>query len=87
MSRWRLIVSKDALKALEALPKKRRDRLWGAIKRLENGPGTSGLDVKPLKARSEWRLRVGGWRVIFRLEQERLFVVVVSVASRGDAYK
>ena len=59
MNDWQLIVSKDALKALESLPKKQREHLWDAIKQLKNGPYDSGLDVKPLKARPEWRLRVG----------------------------
>lgn len=87
MSDWQLIVSKDALKALEAIPKKQRDRLWSAIKQLTNGPYESGLDVKPLKARPEWRLRVGTWRVIFRVEQQKPLIAVVSISTRGDAYK
>ena len=87
MSCWQLIISKEALKALESIHKKQRDRLWSSIKRLTGGPYDSGLDVKPLKARPEWRLRVGGWRVIFRVEQDRLVIVVVAVAPRRDAYK
>ena len=87
MSCWQLIISKEALKALESIPKKQRDRLWSSIKRLAGDPYDSGLDVKPLKARPEWRLRVGCWRVIFRVEQDRLLIVVVAVAPRGDAYK
>jgi mRNA-degrading endonuclease RelE of RelBE toxin-antitoxin system len=34
-----------------------------------------------------YRLRVGDWRVIFRQRQEELVVEIVTVPSRGSAYK
>jgi len=43
--------------------------------------------TKPLKGRNEWRLRVGGWRVLLRIDNDKLLIVAVSVGTRGDVYK
>lgn len=45
-------------------------------------------DVKPLAGRpGEWRLRVGGWRVIYVLDEERRRIAILAVRPRGSAYK
>lgn len=44
-------------------------------------------DVMPLKGRPGYRLRVGSWRVIYRLNKEVLEILVIKIASRGDVYK
>jgi mRNA interferase RelE/StbE len=44
-------------------------------------------DVKRLRGRGdEWRLRVGDWRVRFRVDWERHIIVVIAVLPRGSAY-
>ena len=46
-------------------------------------------DVKSLhgKYRGFFRLRVGSYRVIFRVEKEQLIILIVDVVPRGNAYK
>jgi mRNA interferase RelE/StbE len=34
-----------------------------------------------------WRLRVGDWRIIYTIEDERLIVIIVGVGHRGDVYR
>ena len=52
-----------------------------AIERLPAG------DVRSLKGRrGEWRLRIGDWRAIIRLDQETRVIVVTTVKPRGGAY-
>lgn len=41
-------------------------------------------DVKKLRGASDWRLRVGNWRVVYRLMDDALYVS--SVTDRQDAY-
>ena len=43
--------------------------------------------MRSLKGRpGEWRLRVGDWRAIIRLNQEDRIIVVTAVKPRGSAY-
>lgn len=35
----------------------------------------------------EWRIRVGDWRVVYRIDDGRVVVMVVRVAPRGGAYR
>jgi mRNA interferase RelE/StbE len=34
-----------------------------------------------------WRIRIGDYRVVYTIEDGRLFVVVVRVAGRGHVYR
>ena len=47
----------------------------------------SSLDVKSLKGRPEFRLRVGKYRILFREDQENQVYVITNIGSRGDIYK
>lgn len=84
---WNVIVSKSADKYVEGLPKQERERVRLAINELVYGPYSDHLDIRKLRGRPEWRLRVGRWRVIFDVEFDKITIVVVKVDSRGDAYK
>ncbi len=33
------------------------------------------------------RLRVGDFRVVFSIEQEALFILMISIGNRGDVYR
>ena len=84
---WTVIVLHSVEKRISSLQKAERERIRGAINALANGPNAEELDIKPLKARPEWRLRVGNWRILFRVDHERIIITVVRLAPRGDAYK
>ena len=84
---WAVVVLHSVEKRISALQKIERERIRAAINALAGGPNAEGLDVKPLKGRPEWRLRAGNWRILFRVDHERIIITVVRLASRGDAYK
>ena len=44
-------------------------------------------NAKKLQGREGYRLRVGDWRVIYAIQSEKLIIMVLKVASRGEAYK
>jgi mRNA interferase RelE/StbE len=51
-----------------------------------NNPRPNGN--KKLKGyKNLWRIRVGEWRIIYAIEDERLIVLVVELAPWGQAYK
>ena len=44
-------------------------------------------NAKKLQGREGYRLRVGDWRVIYRIQREQLMIMVLKVASHGEVYK
>lgn len=86
MSRWTVEFSRAGRKDFDAI----RDvtlakRIRAAIYALTDDPRPHGC--RKLEGRKdEWRVRVGTWRVIYRIEDARLVVVVVEVGPRGEVY-
>ncbi len=81
---WEIVVAPIARKRLEKIPQPDRRRILLTINRLSEG--LVG-DVKPLKGRDDWRLRVGGWRVILSVDMEKRVIKVKYIDVRGDVYK
>ena len=72
---------RSAEKEMLALPRLVRDRIGGAIEKLAVDP-FAATNVKALKG-GGYRLRVGDYRVLYKLKSEVLVVYVVKVAHRG----
>jgi mRNA interferase RelE/StbE len=70
---------RDAARTLRGLPRNLRERIETAIL------GLPGGDVRPLQGQAGlWRLRVGGWRVIYRPSGADFHIVLIR--PRGDVY-
>ncbi len=82
---WRVITLSKAKKKLLKMPRPERERIVRAFKQLAQDPFS--LDMKPLKGSPLWRLRVGGWRILLRMDREKQTLHAVSVRARGDVYK
>lgn len=85
MSNWNLIVLKQAEKYLQKLSSVDQKRIIKALKLLIEDKNLA--DIKPLKGRLEWRLRVGDFRILYREDQENQIYIVTKIKSRGDVYK
>jgi len=74
----------EAVEQLGKLPSSIVGRVDAVISRLRHWPEVSG--VKPLRKglKGHFRIRTGGYRVIFRLEGPR--IVVWRIADRRDVY-
>jgi mRNA interferase RelE/StbE len=75
--------SKSAMRAL--LKSSKRNLIRQKILELAAEPVTHSANVKRLQGRSEYRLRVQDWRVIFRIEDDIIWVD--DIAPRGSAYE
>ena len=63
-----------------------RQALRRAIEALAEEPYPRG--VKKLRGHPGlWRIRVGDWRVVYTVEDDRLLVLVLMIAARGDVYE
>ncbi|MEX6506906.1 type II toxin-antitoxin system RelE/ParE family toxin [Jiella sp. M17.18] len=76
--------SKDAAKALERMPRNAADRVRFKIRQYAEDPSSLSANVKRLKGRPYYRLRVGDWRVIF--DEDRRVVRIIEIGPRGGVY-
>jgi mRNA interferase RelE/StbE len=82
---WRIEFAPRARKDLLRLDRQVQRRVIEALDRLAAGERLSG-DVRRLAGSTEYRLRVGDWRIRFELDGDRLLITVVRILPRGRAY-
>lgn len=84
---YSLTLKKQAVKALVKMPRQNALRVRRALDRLAEGADRRDVDVVPLEGRPGFRLRVGGFRVIFERDDENRSINVLRIVPRGQAYK
>ena len=84
----KVIYRKKASKALRRIPQKIAQRFHVEFTKIANG-NEDKLNIKKLKGRDGYRLRLGNYRGIYELEGSKMQirVIVFNVGSRGDVYK
>ena len=80
----KVVLEKRAAKYLESLDENIRRRIIEALKKLQKVP-PSGDIVKLQGQETAYRLRVGGYRVLFK--DKITCLAVYKIAPRGQAYK
>jgi mRNA interferase RelE/StbE len=87
MIRYSVSLDRSAQKQLRAVTDVRLfAKLERAILDLAQTPRPAGC-VKLSGRDGLWRIRVGDWRVVYRIEDARLVVLVISLAPRGGVYR
>jgi len=74
---------RPARKALLGMPKALAKRFLAAFEQPAQDPWCDDLDVKPMTGREGYRLRIGPWRALYLVENERLVIVVLDIGPRG----
>ena len=75
---------REAAKALRTMPRTGAARVRAALQRLSENPLRTDLDLRPLRGRAEYRLRVGDVRVLFDRNDTMRVIDVLAIGSRGD---
>jgi mRNA interferase RelE/StbE len=86
MSMYRVVTTKSFDKALARLPLNWQKRIVAKIKEVAADPYAPNNNLTKLQGRDGYRLRVGDWRVIYELQDERLVMLVLDMGPRGDIY-
>ena len=82
----RILISKKALKELQSLPVKERELVKDRISKLAYFPLVR-LDVQKLRGYENiYRLRVGGYRVLFEYEKTEKIVRILKIGKRENVY-
>jgi len=77
---------KSAAKELKELPKKDQTLITTAIKALASNPHPQG-HKKLIGDNITYRIRIGNYRVIYDLYDTRLYIEIIRVRHRKDAYR
>ncbi|MGH9043672.1 MAG: type II toxin-antitoxin system RelE family toxin [Acidimicrobiales bacterium] len=85
MSRYRIEVRPAAIRALRKLGRGIRPRIEGAIALLAEDPRPPAS--RPLTGRPGYRVRVGDYRIIYTIQDDRMLIVVVTLGHRRDVYR
>jgi mRNA interferase RelE/StbE len=83
--RYQVIILKSVRKELDRLPDDVASRIMARLAGLETNPRPA--DVKKLKGRDAWRIRVGDYRVIYEIHDRVLQVIVITVGHRREIYR
>ena len=79
---YQILIKKRAKKFIDRLPLNEKRRIVSAFERLPDGE-----DIKHIKGHSDLlRLRVGDYRIIYTVDNNRLIVCVIDAGNRGQIY-
>ena len=84
-SPYTVLIKRSAEKEMDRLRKKTFDRISDAILKLEQDPRPPGC--RKLRGVEEYRLRVGSYRILYTVDDEKRIVEIMSVGHRREVYK
>jgi len=86
MASYSVELTRTAEKQLRRIAKRDRNRLVEAIQRLVDRPRPHG--ARKLQGYDDvYRIRVGQYRVVYEILEDRVIVIVLKVGHRKDIYK
>lgn len=83
---YKVILHREAKKDIKKLHPQIRNRVIEALEKISENPRLAG--TKPLTGYTDlFRYRVGHHRIVYRLNDEELEVLVLDAKPRGEVYK
>jgi len=85
---YKVQFTKVALKYFEKLDRRIQKRVAKIVEALKNNPYVVP-NIKPVEGipYEQYRIRVGNLRIVFRVDNQKLLIVIVRIGPRGDIYK
>jgi mRNA interferase RelE/StbE len=85
VSPYRIELRPAAVRALRTLDPSVRPRIQGAIALLGQDPRPPA--ARRLRGRTEFRVRIGDYRIIYAVEDDVLLVIVMTLGHRREIYE
>ena len=86
MSRYNVAIARRAIKSIAGLPRNQQRRIRAAIDLLAEEPRPPNC-VALTGEESVYRVRVGDYRIIYDVIDDRLVIHVIRVGHRRDVYR
>ena len=84
---YRVLIDQRAARQLESLPKSFAQRIDQVIVGLAVNPRPPGVKLLRGKLKQGWRVRVGRYRVLYRIDDEAREVRIFEVGHRREVYR
>ena len=81
---YKVIIEKRVLKDIENIPKDSFVKILNVIEELACNPYPP--NIKKLKGREAWRIRVGNYRIIYQINNDELKILIIKIGHRKDIY-
>jgi mRNA interferase RelE/StbE len=88
MKRYALVYSKEALRDLKKLDNSVSRVIYAWLKKNTDGCSDPRIHGKGLTANrsGQWRYRVGNYRIICKIEDDKVIVLVLTIGHRSEVY-
>lgn len=88
MKRYALVYSKEALRDLKKLDNSVSRVIYAWLKKNIDGCSDPRIHGKGLTANrsGQWRYRVGNYRIICKIEDDKVIVLVLTIGHRSAVY-
>ena len=80
-----IIILPSAEKQIKKLPLVINEKVINAIEKLSINPRPHGY--KKLKGINAYRIRIGSYRVMYEIHDDRLIIIVIAAVNRKDICK
>jgi mRNA interferase RelE/StbE len=85
MNNYEIEFTRSALKELKKLPPQSGIRIAKQISKLAVNPRKG--NVRPMVGITSWRLKVGDYRVIYDIKDNRLIILIIRIRHSKDVYR
>ncbi len=85
---WKIEIKKSVVKEIKKLKKEVQKRIINFLKKLEKGenPRSQGKLLRGKKSEL-WRYRVGDYRIVCKIENKNVTILILLIGHRRDIYK
>ena len=84
---YNIVFTKQASKVLQKIPTATTASIRQKIEQIAEDPFLPHPNVTKLQNREGYRLRVGDWRIIYEVQQEKILVIVLKIGLRKEVYR
>lgn len=86
--KYKVVFSKEALKKMKKMDKYTQTLLYNWIEKNIDGCEDPFIHGRELKGefKDKWRYRVGDYRIIVEIQNDKLIILVVNIGHRRNVY-
>ncbi|MBF0311081.1 MAG: type II toxin-antitoxin system RelE/ParE family toxin [Magnetococcales bacterium] len=83
---YSVVITPQAQRQIRKMVQSVQERVLLAIRQLEATPGPEGC-IKMVGIRDLYRIRTGDYRIFYRIQDQKLLVLVLEVGNRREIYR